>query len=379
MFALFSPYIILDYSVHKEHWDTENFQITKECKKYSNLVRINNSLTKKRLEAADMIEKLTASGELQNLTIADLKARILNQTEKVTFREFNQKIVDELKVAKKLGNAGCYEQAQRFLDKHTNSKELTFDDINYKLLKSLESKHLSKENSLNSLSFYLRTIRAVYNRAIKEGLASRDAYPFANYSIRETKTVKRAIRKSDIDSIRDIKLEKDSTLWHARNLFMFSFYNIGMNFADMALLKKSNLIDDRMVYARAKTGKNYSVKLTQPAKDILALYLKDQKKDDFIFPIIKRKELELQLKDLQNERKNYNNYLKKIAKKLKIEANLTFYVARHSWATIAKDLNVPISVISEGLGHEDIKTTQIYLDSFDADVIDKANQMISGS
>jgi site-specific recombinase XerD len=83
------------------------------------------------------------------------------------------------------------------------------------------------------------------------------------------------------------------------------------------------------------------------------------------------------MKDMQNERKNFNKYLKKIGKICGIEANLTSYVARHSWATIAKDLNVPISVISEGLGHEDIKTTQIYLDSFDADVIDKANEMIT--
>jgi integrase len=67
-----------------------------------------------------------------------------------------------------------------------------------------------------------------------------------------------------------------------------------------------------------------------------------------------------------------------MAETLKIDGKLTSYVARHSWATIAKDLNVPISVISEGLGHEDIKTTQIYLDSFDDEVLDKANQMITG-
>jgi len=82
--------------------------------------------------------------------------------------------------------------------------------------------------------------------------------------------------------------------------------------------------------------------------------------------------------DLMNERKTYNKWLKKIAKSVGIESKLTSYVARHSWATIAKDLNVPISVISEGLGHEDIKTTQIYLDSFDDDVIDKANALITG-
>jgi site-specific recombinase XerD len=373
-----SAYITTEFSVLKEHWDDENLQIKKECKKYSNLVRINNSLTKKRLDAIDIIEKFTASGELSNLSMSDLKARILNQTTRITFRDFNNKIIAELKMAKKLGNASCYEQAQSFLDKHTNKKELTFEEINYALLKQLEAKHLAKKRTLNSLSFYLRTIRSTYNRAIKEGVVKRDYYPFTQYSIKYSKTVKRAIPKKDIDRIRDMKLKKGSNEWHARNYFMFSFYNIGMNFADMAYLKKSNIIGDRMQYTRAKTGKEYSIKLTQPAKEILSLYLKDQEENDYIFPIIKRDKLELKMKDLQNERKNYNKYLKTIAKTLEIKSTLTSYVARHSWATIAKDLNVPISVISEGLGHEDIKTTQIYLDSFDADVIDKANELITG-
>jgi len=372
-----SSYITLDYSVLPEHWDKVNMQITKDCKKYSNLVRINNSLTRKQLDAIDIIEKLTASGEIHNLSISELRTKILNLSTKITFREFNQKIIDELKMSKKLGNASCYKQAQSFLDKYTKEKELTFQDINFKLLKHLEAKHLSKENSVNSLSFYFRTIRATFNRAIKEGVIKRDIYPFANYSIKDTKTVKRAIPRSNIDKIRDLELKEGTNIWHARNYFMFSFYNMGMNFADIAQLKKSSFIDDRIVYKRVKTGKNYSIKLTAPSKEILSLYLNGQQPDDYIFPIIKRDTLELQLKDMQNERKTFNKWLKVIAKQCKIESNLTSYVARHSWATIAKDLNVPVSVISEGLGHEDMKTTQIYLDSFDADVIDKANELIT--
>jgi integrase len=100
--------------------------------------------------------------------------------------------------------------------------------------------------------------------------------------------------------------------------------------------------------------------------------------DDYVFPILKRDTPELQMMDLYNERRTFNNYLKKIGEELEIEGHLTSYVARHSWATIAKDMNVPVSVISEGLGHADIKTTQIYLDSFDDDVLDEANKLITG-
>ena len=371
-------YIKTGFSALREHWDADKLQITKECKKYTRLVHTNNAILQKKLDAEALIEDLNRTGVLEKLTPSELKAKILNKSVRISFRIFNTKIIDELKLAKKLGNASCYEQAQAFLDRYITDKELYFEDIDFKLLKKLEAKHLSHKYTYNSLSFYLRTIRATFNRAIKEGVIKRDVYPFTNYSIKETKTLKRAIRKTDIDKIRDIELEPYSTHWHARNMFMFSFYNIGINFVDMSHLKKSNIINDRMCYTRAKTGKNYSIKLTAPSLAILNMYITGKEEEDYIFPVIYRLEPELQRKDLQNGLKNFNKYMKHIAKKLEINAKLTSYVARHSWATIAKDLNVPVSVISEGLGHEDIKTTQIYLDSFDANVIDDANALITG-
>jgi integrase len=102
-----------------------------------------------------------------------------------------------------------------------------------------------------------------------------------------------------------------------------------------------------------------SVKLTDSTREILSAYIEGKTGDNYVFPILKRDTPVLQMKDLYNERKNLNKYLNKIARQLEINVNLTSYVARHSWATIAKDLNVPISVISEGLAHQDIKTTQI--------------------
>jgi len=366
-----------EYVVDPNDWDPVNFKIIFRKDNKEHVTRANNKISRMIIDAEDMIDYLTNTGEIETMSAADLKAKVLNKSKRVTFRSFNQKIIDELKLAKRLGNASCYEQAQRFLDKYTDNAELTFQQINFRLLKKLESEHLAKENSLNSLSFYLRTIRATYNRAMKEGIVKRDNYPFANYSIKDTKPAKRAIKMSEIGKIRDIKLPVGTSIWNARNYFMFSFYNIGMNFADIAHLKKTDIINNRIDYTRTKTGRKYSIKLNPPAKAIINLYKKTQADSEYVFPIIKRDTIELQLMDLQNERKTFNQKLKIIQKKCKIKSNLTSYVARHSWATIAKNLNVPVSVISEGLGHEDIKTTQIYLDSFDDKVIDKANALIS--
>ncbi len=346
-----------DYCVSESEWDEENGRIKPDCKRFNNLARVSNSLEKFRINAEQIIDLLTLTGEIDKMSPAALRNRIVNKNKAVSFRDFNDKIIKELEMSNKLGNASCYIQAQRFLDRYCTKKDLCFEDIDYKFLKNIEVQHLAKNNSFNSLSFYLRTVRAVFNRAIHEGLVRREIYPFDKYSIKETKTKKRAIRKDDINLIRDLHIEENTPMWHARNYFMFSFYCIGMNFADMANLKRSNIIKGRIEYVRAKTGKPYSVKLVEPAIEIINLYYNGQGPKDYVFPIIKREDPTLRMKDLQNERKTYNKYLKHIAAACGIEANLTSYVARHSWATIAKDLNQPISVISEGLGHEDSKTT----------------------
>jgi len=370
-------YIVLEYSVEEKHWDQLSQTILPDCKKYKNLSRVNNSIQRKRIEADEIIDVLTVTGEINQLTASDLKKKIINRSARITVKSFTNEIVAQFKFSKKLGNASVYEQALSFLERHTKEPDITFEELNFNVIKKLESGHLAEGNSLNSLSFYLRTLRAIYNRAIKAGIVKRDLYPFTSYSIRETKTVKRAISKVEIQKIIKLSLPAESPAWHARNYFLFSFYNMGMNFMDIALLKRADVNGGRLEYIRAKTGKAYSIKLLDPAIQILELYLKDQKPEDFVFPIIKRTELADQLMDIQNERKNSNSYLKQIAKSCSITSNLTSYVARHSWATIAKNLNVPVSVISEGLGHEDIKTTQIYLDEFDTSVIDDANALIT--
>jgi len=125
-----------------------------------------------------------------------------------------------------------------------------------------------------------------------------------------------------------------------------------MNFTDMAYLTPANIVNDRLEYKRKKTGKFYSLALFDKPNKILDYYLKGKRKEDYIFPIIERSEpSEIRL-DIQNKLRLSNKYIGHIASELKIEGNVTSYVARHSWASIGKFLNVPILVISEGLGHD---------------------------
>jgi integrase len=146
----------------------------------------------------------------------------------------------------------------------------------------------------------------------------------------------------------------------------------------MAFLSPANIVNGRLEYYRKKTKKFYSIAISADAQKILKIYLKGKKKDEFIFSIINRITPFDRRNDIVNALKIHNKRLGKMASILKIEGNITSYVARHSWASIGRMMDVPIDVISQALGHENVKTTQIYLESFERNVVDGASQMITG-
>ena len=146
----------------------------------------------------------------------------------------------------------------------------------------------------------------------------------------------------------------------------------GMNLIDIAFLKKTDIQNGRIEYSRRKTAQQFSVKLIDAANAILKKY---ENETPFAFPVIKRKGKEYL--DYVSFKRLINKKLKDVAVKAKITTTLTTYVARHSWATIAKRQGITTAIISEGLGHETEQTTQVYLDSFENEVLDKANELVT--
>lgn len=374
-----STSIPLDYSILEKDWNETDCAVKKSSQVVSNVTRLNNYLLKQKTNAIDIINQLEDSGEIHNLSVGEIKDRILNKATKISFFTYTKKVITELKAIEKFGNAKVYQGTFTALKTYRNKVDFSFYELNYNFLKRFEAYCIKRKNSTNSISVHMRTIRALYNRAIKEGYAKQEFYPFRKYKIPSAKTKKRAVRKEVIERIEELNLKKDTRIWHAKNYFLFSFYNMGLNFTDLAQLKKKNIVDGRIEYARSKTGREYSIKITPKSQSILKLYLRGKKADDYIFPIIQRKgNPELEYRDMVDRRRVYNKQLKEIATLAKIETNLTSYVSRHSWATEAKRKGVPTAVISEGLGHESETTTQIYLDSFDKEVLDDYNEIITG-
>ena len=198
---------------------------------------------------------------------------------------------------------------------------------------------------------------------------------FAHVQTANVRTAKRAISVNDIRKIEKLDLPRGSSLDKARDMFLFSFYLRGMAFVDMAFLKKSDLKCGLVSYNRRKTHQNLNIEWIKPMQAIINKYAEQTKDSPYMLPILTGKETSPYTQYRKVEyNTNYN--LKKIGKMIGLKIPLTTYVARHTWASIALHMNIPIATISEGMGHNSYKTTQIYLESIDVATINEANRRI---
>lgn len=294
-----------------------------------------------------------------------------------TFQVFSNRIIQQMIEANRLGNAMVYQTAVNRLISYCG-KDVAFPEVNYKLLDQF-SHHLTTSGlKINSVSNYFRSIRAIYNKAIKMKVVDRSFYPFHDISIKSEKTAKRAILKDDIAKLLQIHVERNSTCWRSLNYFMLSFFLRGISFTDLAYLKHSNIIDGRIEYKRRKTHKNYSVKLFPEAVSIInQMYAPGS---DYLLPIIPNGVTEDSVRAkriIQQCIKTTNKYLKRLSAECGLLNSAQTYSSRHGFATIAKRMGYSNELVAESLGHEyGNKITNIYLDTFDTDVLDSMHQHV---
>ena len=253
--------------------------------------------------------------------------------------------------------------------------DLRFNEISPELIREYEARLNEQGLVPNTTSFYMRNLRAIYNRAVEQGLTA-DRMPFKHVYTGIGKTVKRAVPPQVIRRIKNLDLSSDQVLQRSRDLFMFSFYTRGMPFVDMANLKKTDLRNGVLAYRRKKTGQQLYVKWEKPMQDIVDRY--QDATSPYLLPIITTPG--------KGERRQYLNAIHLTNRHLRIIGDmagspipLTTYVARHCWASIAKSRNIPIATISEAMGHDSESTTRIYLASLDASVVDDANSKVISS
>lgn len=285
---------------------------------------------------------------------------------------FMEHTIDDLRGMGRLRTAETYESALNSFRRFVGATELPLDAMTAATVEAYQNYLCNQGLSMNTVSFYMRIWRATYNKAVDRKYIVQ-SYPFKRVYTGIGKTVKRSVNLSVIRRIKQLSLSDYPALAYARDLFLFSFYTRGMSFVDMAYLKKTDINNGILSYRRKKTGQQLLVRWEPYMQQIADDY--GNPKSVYILPVLdERKPDERQQYKLAMYRLNYR--LKILGRMLGLDAPLTLYVARHSWASAAHGKQIPLSVISEGMGHYSEKTTRIYLSSLDTAYIDNANSLI---
>lgn len=330
----------------KKHIDADLFKI-KEC--------INRLKQENKPYTADRIVELYSTYERS-----------------CTFLLYGKELLVELKKIGKVRTADTYRNALGSFERFLNDRaDIPLEDMDSNLMIAYESWLKGTGICPNTSSYYMRNLRAIYNRAVEQGFVTQQN-PFKHVYTGIDKTKKRAVSLDVIREIRDLKLTKKSLIF-ARDIFLFSFYTRGMSFVDMAFLKKKDLQNGILTYRRNKTGQLLFVKWEKPMQELIDKY--DTFDTPYLLSVIRNNGVD-EWHQYQNAAHRINRNLKQIGKQIGLDIPLTTYVARHAWASIAQSKNIALSVISEALGHDSEQTTQIYLSSLDTSVVDKANNLI---
>jgi integrase len=302
-------------------------------------------------------------------TVEELADLYANNSFNGYFFTFVDYTVKCLKEDGRQKTASILRTAKASFERFRSSQDILLDKIDNDLILKYETFLKNSGVVKNTISCYMRTLRSAYNQAVKRGLTTQ-RNPFSNIFTRIDKTVKRAVNENVIVQLNKLDLSFSKELALARDLFMFSFFLRGISFIDMANLRKKNIKNGYIIYARSKTKQMLTVKIEPCMQRILSQY-GWLTIEDYLLPIYTEHN-----RDYSSQLRNYNKRLKRISDILGLEKSLSSYVTRHSWATIAFRKNVSVEIISESMGHENESTTRIYLASLGQSVVDEANAKI---
>ncbi|RGN40384.1 tyrosine-type recombinase/integrase [Bacteroides oleiciplenus] len=284
-------------------------------------------------------------------------------------------LVDEFKNDDRWGNARNLQRALNSFSGFLEGWDVSLKQVDEKLIMEYEQWLRARKVSKNSSSFYMRTLRSAYNKVISRNQMEQ-TFPFRNVYTGVEHTRKRAVHEDIMICIQKLNLIHSAPLAFSRDLFIFSYCTRGMAFVDIAYLKKVDISGGMLSYVRHKTGQRLTIRIEPCIEEIIKRYEPSVRNSPYLFPIITSDDPEEAFRQYQTALGYHNRKLKKLGKLTGENLRLSSYTARHSWATVARNHNVPLSVISAGMGHTSEKTTLIYLDSIENSLIDKANEGI---
>lgn len=362
-----------DYRLRTAEWDERGKTV--KCPQGGKRTACVTAIRKGIRQDVERIARICQRLEGVPYSADDVTSEFRRFVHEYSLFNFVEGVAAKLKEAGRARTAEAYRATLMSFRKFRQGEDMMMDALDSEMMEAYERWLGGRGLTQNSISFYNRVLRAAYNRAVESG-GFEDRKPFRHVYCGVGKTVKRALPLATIKKIKELDLHAEPAMAFARDMFLLSFYLRGMSFVDMAFLKKSDLRDGYVTYRRHKTGQRLTIKWTREMQDIVSRYPENATK--YLLPIIRRAGTD-ERSAYKNAGYNINRSLKRIAERVGIAIPLTLYVARHSWASAAKAKGVPLGVISEGMGHDSERTTQIYLASLDTEAIDEANELIIGS
>ena len=336
--------------IEAKHWNGH------EVVRHESRLRYNQLIGHKRLEIEFAL--LDAEARRVALNPASLK-RVVENALSGRGKAASYPVADAFAAAMartlKPSTQAIYQRCLDAIGAFTPLDGLMMRDIDYRWLCEFEA-HLRKTSKTNTVSILMRSLRAVFNYSVRTKAIEADAYPFDDFKIKQEETPKRALTLEQLRSIRE----------HGgkyADIFLLSFYLLGINICDLCRLKEITP-DGRIEYRRSKTGKLYSVKVEPEARAIIEKY----RGEKWLINVLDSRTAGRE--DHRTFMYNFNRRMKEIV------PGISSYWARHTWATLAADNDVPIEVISHALGHScGSPTTAIYI-KFSQKKVDEANRKI---
>ena len=339
----------------------------------TDITKMNRELRKMKNMIHTRIRQLERTTE--PFTVEDVLAQFTraNVRQQFYILRYIDTQIERKKKLKKEGTAAAYKSTRSSLAKFLDGSDIRMLEIDLRFIRRYEDFLYNNGVAENTVSYYLRNLRTLYNQAVVDGYHPHGEYPFVKAQTRPAKTVKRALSREDLQALANLKLEDAPELKFARDLYLFSFYAQGMAFVDMVLLKKADICNGVLTYSRHKSKQLIRIAVTPQMQGLIDKY---KTENEYLFPIISG-EYASGYKQYRLALGRINRHLKKIAVVADIKVPLTTYTARHTWATLARDYGAPISVISAGLGHTSEEMTRVYLKDFDVSMLNQVNSMVT--
>jgi len=348
--------------------------------KFRNYIVFNKTLRKIKDDASDVIDLLQKEYGIYNLVLFD-KYYSKKENKNLTFSQLLEKELQILKENGQISYKNSINDTYSALKKFkSNIQEYKFENIDYQFLTDFENFLRKGGAEDGGISVYMRNIRMLYNKAINYKIVQSQYYPFKEFKVSKYKKrkIKKALSNKEFQQILDFNINEIYSARNARYLYIFSYYARGMNFTDLAELKWEDVENGKFNYTRNKTNVNLKIKLPDIPiiNEIFDFYKLYRPYDThYIFPILKKEIKEYSGKELKDRKdsvlKYYNKELKKIFDFCNIYKNITFYTARHTFATSALRNGVNINIIKQSLGHQSIKTTENYVEDFAENEVDE--------